>query len=424
MTTSRPIISRRFRRLAILSAGATALAAAGTASALPLINIPPRASFTATPSLALVGQSVVFNGSASTDFDGSIAKYEWDLDNNGTYEVRSSSIASTSRSFPTAGAHTVKLRVTDNRGATNVMSRSITVHRRPVALLTADRAVPNVGDVVGYRATGSYDPDGDAITGYYWDLDGNGTYERFGPSPYVQTSFPTPGMHRLSVIARDSRGANSLATTLNVRVNERPTAVISATPNPAVVNQLVQLSGSLSSDDRGIVKYEWDLDGNGTYETSTGTSPQTSTMFTTLGTARIGLQVTDTDGAVDRSTATITVKPAPVRDTSKPLVRITPLTVRMRSGYATFKVTCPVTEMSCATKLTVKGRSGKLHGQVVGRAAKIVPGGRTLAVHVRLTPKAVRAIRRNGRIPATVTAVAKDTAGNVGTTNTKVTIRR
>ncbi len=424
MTTSSTITSRRIRRLAALSAGAAILAVAGTASAFPVINLPPRASFTATPSLALVGQHVAFDAGASTDVDGSITKYEWDLDGNGTYEVRSATIASTGTYFATAGAHTVRLRVTDNRGATGVTTRTVVVNRRPVALLTADRAVPNVGDVVGYRATGSYDPDGDAIAGYYWDMNGDGYFERYGASPYVQTSFSTPGMHRIGVMARDSRGANSIPVTLNVRVNDRPTAVISATPNPAVVDQLVQLSGSLSSDDRGIVKYEWDLDGNGTYETSTGASPRTTAMFTTLGPAKVGLQVTDTDGAVDRSTATITVNPAPVPDTSKPLVRITPLAVRMRGGYATFKVTCPVTEMSCAANLTVKGRSGNLHGQVIGRAAKIVPGGRTLAVHVRLTPKALRAIRRNGRIPATVIAVAKDAAGNVGTTSTKVTIRK
>ena len=39
------------------------------------------------PQSAQTGQSVTFDGSGSTDLDGTIAKYEWDLDGNGTYET-------------------------------------------------------------------------------------------------------------------------------------------------------------------------------------------------------------------------------------------------------------------------------------------------------------------------------------------------
>ena len=52
-------------------------------------NLPPTASFTATPNPAIVGQTVTFNGIGSSDPDGTIAKYEWDLDGNGTYETNS-----------------------------------------------------------------------------------------------------------------------------------------------------------------------------------------------------------------------------------------------------------------------------------------------------------------------------------------------
>ncbi len=427
MTTSHDNITiRRIRRLAALAAGATILTASGgaTAAPLPLPNFTPVANLTVSPSVAVVGQNVAFNAAASYDIDGTIARYEWDLDNNGVYEVRSSTVKTAYRSFPTHGVRTVRLRVTDNRGATGTTTRTVTVHRPPVALLTADRAVPNVDDVVGYRATGSYDPDGDAITRYLWDLNGDGVFERSSASPYIQTSFPTPGMHRLAVKVVDARNAVSAPRTLNVRVNDRPTAVVSATPNPAVMNQQVQLSGAASTDDRGIVKYEWDLDGNGTYETDTGANPRTTTMFTALGQARIGLQVTDTDGAVDRSTATISVNPAPVADTKKPILRITPASVKMRGKYATLRITCPVTEMSCSTRLTLKGRTGVLRGKVIGRASKTVPGGRTIAVHVPLTAPAIRTVRRNERIAATATAVARDLAGNVGTASRVVTIRR
>lgn len=424
MTATQNII----RRLAIAAAGAAALAAAGSASALPIFpppNFPPVANFTIDRTPALIGQNVVFDADSSVDRDGDIVKYEWDLNNDGIYEVRSTAITVANRVFATPGTHPVRLRVTDNRSAKSVSLKQVLVHQRPVALLSADRAVPNVGDVVGYRATGSYDPDGNGIIGYRWDRDGDGTFEfNSGTNPFIQTSFATPGAHRLSVIVVDGLGASSLPTTLNVRVNKRPTAVISATPNPAVVNQQVMLSGAGSTDDRAIVKYEWDLDGNGTYETNTGTNAQTAKMFTTLGQAKVGLQVTDNDGAMDQSTATIQVNAAPVRDTTAPKVRISPASVRMREGFATFKVTCPATEMSCATRFTLTGRTGALRGKALGRTTETVPGGETSFVFVPLSSKAIRTIRRSGRISATATAVATDAAGNTGTTRKVVTIRK
>ena len=39
------------------------------------------------------GQPVTFDASGSTDPDGTIVKYEWDLDGNGTYETNTGSTA-------------------------------------------------------------------------------------------------------------------------------------------------------------------------------------------------------------------------------------------------------------------------------------------------------------------------------------------
>ena len=430
--TATPTSSRRRRNRISLAIGAAALAslgAAGPLHALPAfpipINLPPVPSFTATPNPVAAGDLATFNGSSSRDLDGSITKYEWDLDGDGTYEVRSATISSFSKRYYTPGTVNVSLRVTDNQGKTATKTVAFGVHAKPVALLTADRAVPNVGDVVGYRATGSYDPDpGGYIRAYYWDMDGNGVFERYtGTIPYTTTSFPTNGLHRIAVRVYDRYLAYT-DQALVVRVNRRPTAVISATPNPAVVSQPVALSGAASTDDRSIVKYEWDLDGNGTYETNTGAVKTTTTMFNTLGQVKVGLQVTDDDGATDQSIATITVNPTPVLDTKAPLVRISPSMVRMLFGTATFRVTCPANELSCDTKLTLRGRFGSLKGKVLGSAREIVPGGETLDITVPLSTKAKKVIRHDGRIRARAIAIATDDADNTGTVSRYVTVRK
>ena len=45
---------------------------------------PPAGSFTASPNPAPTGTPVTFDASGSTDPDGTIVKYEWDLDGNGS----------------------------------------------------------------------------------------------------------------------------------------------------------------------------------------------------------------------------------------------------------------------------------------------------------------------------------------------------
>jgi PKD repeat protein len=89
-------------------------------------NAPPTASFTATPNPAQPGQTVTFDASASADTDGRIVRYEWDLDGNGTFE-RSLTTPTTTTSFATAGTATVRLRVTDDGGATATAERSVVV---------------------------------------------------------------------------------------------------------------------------------------------------------------------------------------------------------------------------------------------------------------------------------------------------------
>ena len=87
----------------------------------------PQASFTATPNPVAANAQVNFDGSASSDPDGTIVKYEWDLDGNGSYETNTGSTATTTSSYPSAGEYQVGLRVTDNSGATATTTRTVTV---------------------------------------------------------------------------------------------------------------------------------------------------------------------------------------------------------------------------------------------------------------------------------------------------------
>ncbi len=108
-------------------------------------NQPPVASFTTSPSPALVGQPVAFAASASFDPDGSIVYYGWSFGDGGT-----GSGVSASHAYSAPGTYTATLTVQDNAGATAGTTRQVAVQAPSypdLAILsfTSSPAAPTVG---------------------------------------------------------------------------------------------------------------------------------------------------------------------------------------------------------------------------------------------------------------------------------------
>jgi len=89
---------------------------ARSVSATFALNAPPQASFT----VSCIGLSCSFDGSGSSDSDGTIAAYGWDF-GDGT----SGSGKTVSHTFARAGTYTVTLTVTDNGGATASAAKAV-----------------------------------------------------------------------------------------------------------------------------------------------------------------------------------------------------------------------------------------------------------------------------------------------------------
>ena len=81
-------------------------------------NKPPTSSFT----FSCTDLTCSFNGSASTDSDGTIQSYSWNFGDGTT-----GSGATTTRTYSSGGTRTVTLTVTDDDGATGSSSQSVTV---------------------------------------------------------------------------------------------------------------------------------------------------------------------------------------------------------------------------------------------------------------------------------------------------------
>ncbi len=89
-------------------------------------NASPSAGFTVTPVAPVINQQITFNASMSNDPDGSITKYEWDWNNDGTYEEYHSTPTAT-HSWDQGGSFPVTLQVTDNSGATSIKTVTVSV---------------------------------------------------------------------------------------------------------------------------------------------------------------------------------------------------------------------------------------------------------------------------------------------------------
>jgi len=110
-----------------ISADSDATAVVAGAVTPPIVlNAPPVAGFTFSPSSPYVGEPVQFT-STSFDPDGptSPASLTWDLDNDGAFDDATGFTAT--RSFAGAGSYTVRLRVTDTKGASDIESRTLSV---------------------------------------------------------------------------------------------------------------------------------------------------------------------------------------------------------------------------------------------------------------------------------------------------------
>jgi PKD repeat protein len=139
-------------------------------------NDPPNADLDASPNPVCVGDSVTIDGSGSSDPDGEITKYEWDWTNDGEYdyeETPGDGIAT--HIYTIAGTYTAKLRVTDDDGATDTDTCTVTVIRAKIVSSPYHLLVytgSHAGDQPTRMAIASGEPKGGTFS---WSYEKSGT---------------------------------------------------------------------------------------------------------------------------------------------------------------------------------------------------------------------------------------------------------
>src|SRR5256712_257065 len=263
-----------------------------------VVRAPPIASFTATPSPAVVGASVTFDASGSHDPDGAIVSYRWDFG-----DLTNGSGAITTHPYTIVGTFNVTLNVTDNNALNGTAYHDVIVQPPPpgpvppVADFTVNPLRVNPGVSVTFDASTSFDPDG-MIVSYTWEF-GDST----GGTGVVAThAYANPGVFSVNLSVIDNQALSSTATH-QVTVNARPHAAFQFAPTTVYVGISVTFDASTSTDpDASIASYAWSF-GDG----SSGAGVQASHVFAAKGTFGVRLTVVDSDGLSNETTRTLAI---------------------------------------------------------------------------------------------------------------------
>jgi PKD repeat protein len=266
------------------------------------VNTPPVADPNG-PYTGVVGVAVMFDGTGSSDPDGTIVSYDWDFGDGST-----GTGPQPQHAYAAPGVYDVTLTVTDDAGDTSAPATTTATIDPANQAPTADPNGPYTGTVgvpVTFDGSGSSDPDG-TIVSYDWDF-GDGTTGT-GVSPtYI---YATDGAFTVTLTVTDNDGATSApaTTTATIGLGNQPPVADPNGPYTGTVGTPVSFDGTGSSDPDGTIDaYDWDF-GDGTIALDAGPTP--THTYATANTFNVTLTVTDDAGATDSATTTAMINPA------------------------------------------------------------------------------------------------------------------
>ncbi len=186
------------------------------------------------------------------------------------------------------------------------------INKPPVAAFRFAPETPKINERVCFDARESRDPDG-KIVKYEWDFDGDGTFDESVTEPQICRVFEVVGSFNVTLRVTDEDGATA-EFTKTVTINgagQMPATIPRAqfTFSPAAPNagEPVTFDASGSQSGNGaITQYEWDWNGDGTFD-ETVTTPIVQHTFSDSGPRTVTLRVTNSHGRTAEFSAIVTV---------------------------------------------------------------------------------------------------------------------
>ncbi|KAM8977389.1 dyslexia-associated protein KIAA0319-like protein homolog [Pelodytes ibericus] len=251
---------------------------------------------------------------------GKVYSYDWRLithptDYSGEMEGKHSQVLKLSKL--TAGLYEFKVIVEGENaygeGFVNVTVKpEPRVNQPPVAIVSPryqEISLPTTSTVID----GSQSTDDEKIVSYQWEeLKGPLREEKVtADTPILKLSNLVPGNYTFSLTVTDSDGAKNSTTaslTVSKAVDYPPVANAGANQVITLPKNSIVLYGNLSTDDHGIVSYEWSLSPSSKGNVMEMQGVRTSTLqLSALQEGDYTFQLTVTDSAGQQSTSEVTV---------------------------------------------------------------------------------------------------------------------
>lgn len=214
-----------------------------------IVNSKPVASANASK-FAVVNQLIEFSGNKSTDFDGMITKYNWDLGDGSTREGVRINYA-----YSKNGKYRVVLKVEDNSKAENNFDYDtiyVMINAEPKAIFNLPEKVYKNFDF-DLDASKSFDSDG-SITEYEWFLND----QKISSEKSLKHKIDNPGVYRIRLLVKDNGApVSSNELTKYITVTEYPTIKLPKTLEVCFGETFTLNPGIDNPANDQSIRYKW-----------------------------------------------------------------------------------------------------------------------------------------------------------------------
>lgn len=283
-----------------------------------------------------LGNTLVLDGSASTDVDGDVLTYKWRVVSGpvgSAAQVVNYTTVKPTITLDKYGIYTIELVVNDGIVDSDPDTVVInTNNARPIANAGPDQSV-TVGELALLNGTGSSDPEAQKLT-YTWTIvskPAGSTTTLVNPNEDMpQIKIDKAGSYVVQLVVNDGIENSEPDTVVLNTKNLKPIAVAGKTQT-VYVGDKVSLNGSGSSDPEGDkLTYRWSFTNkpvttNARLSSTTAVAP----TFDADVEGTFVVQLIVNDGALDSNPDTVTINVEQVQcDTSNDTKRTIPVTIR------------------------------------------------------------------------------------------------
>ena len=180
----------------------------------------------ASQSIQLKGKPVEFMDNGSWDsLGGAIVKYEWDWNNDGTFDEEGIDVLHT---WGVSGTYQVQFRASNAIGDSDVLDKPLEIRIVDSSVIADAIGVPSIqkaGKPINFFDNGSYDLLGGTITKCEWDWNNDGTFDEEGAN--VWHTWTDYGTYYVQFRATNDLGETDvLDTPLVITIRDKDGGVI------------------------------------------------------------------------------------------------------------------------------------------------------------------------------------------------------